>query len=217
MEGSIAHRALILDLDDTLHSSEGLARAYVETAARLVARRLALTLEEAREKLRVERDRLSAEAGGGGRVTLSRTLGTLGIGLDDWVAARDSEVDPSPLVRADARLRRQLERLAGYYTLAILTNNSRAQTEAITRAIGIRDLFEDRIFPIDVTLTLKPDPAVFQRVADAIGVAPERCISIGDRLAIDIEPARQIGMRGMVVDPPNGIHAVLDVLLAETA
>src|SRR5262245_53703504 len=105
--------ALILDLDDTLHSSQALARAHVETAAGLVARRFGLPLEAAREKIRVERERLSAEPGEG-TVTLSRTLDSLGIDLRAWVEARDSEIDPSPLVRADARLRTQLERLAVY-------------------------------------------------------------------------------------------------------
>jgi HAD superfamily hydrolase (TIGR01493 family) len=146
---------------------------------------------------------------------MSRTLESLGISLRDWVAARDEELDPGPLVKRDTRLRGQLETLAGRFTLAILTNNSRRHADAITHAIGIRDLFDERIFTVSDELVLKPDPSVFRRVADALGLPPEQCISVGDRPSVDIEPARKLGMRGIVVDPPDGIYVVLDQLIAE--
>jgi HAD superfamily hydrolase (TIGR01509 family) len=146
---------------------------------------------------------------------MSRTLESLGISLGDWVEARDREIDPAPLVRRDDRLRRLLETLAPRCELAILTNNSRLHAEAITRAIGIRELFGERIFTVTETLILKPDPGVFRHVADALGVPPESCISIGDRPSVDIEPARKLGMRGIAVDPPDGIYPVLEALITE--
>ncbi len=40
----------------------------------------------------------------------------------------------------------------------------------------------------------KPDPAIFIGATLALGVEPERCIMIGDRIDNDIAPARALGM-----------------------
>jgi len=41
----------------------------------------------------------------------------------------------------------------------------------------------------------KPDPAIFRHALDALGVAPERALMVGDTLATDIAGAKAIGMR----------------------
>jgi putative hydrolase of the HAD superfamily len=41
----------------------------------------------------------------------------------------------------------------------------------------------------------KPDPAIFRRALDALGVAPERAMMVGDRVAVDIAGAKALGMK----------------------
>ncbi len=41
----------------------------------------------------------------------------------------------------------------------------------------------------------KPDVRLFLRACDDLGVAPEECIMVGDRIDNDIAPARLLGMR----------------------
>lgn len=41
----------------------------------------------------------------------------------------------------------------------------------------------------------KPDVRVFIHACEALGVAPEECIMVGDRIDCDIVPARLLGMR----------------------
>lgn len=41
----------------------------------------------------------------------------------------------------------------------------------------------------------KPDVRLFLHACEALGVAPEECIMVGDRIDCDIVPARQLGMR----------------------
>ena len=41
----------------------------------------------------------------------------------------------------------------------------------------------------------KPDPRLFLRAADDLGVAPSECVMVGDRIDNDIAPARLLGMR----------------------
>jgi HAD superfamily hydrolase (TIGR01549 family) len=46
----------------------------------------------------------------------------------------------------------------------------------------------------------KPDPTIFQAVLDRLGVAPEAAAMVGDSPDDDVEGARALGMRGVLVD-----------------
>ena len=41
----------------------------------------------------------------------------------------------------------------------------------------------------------KPDPAIFERALDALGVEPARALFVGDTLATDVAGAKALGMR----------------------
>ena len=51
----------------------------------------------------------------------------------------------------------------------------------------------------------KPDVRLFLHACEALGVAPEECIMVGDRIDCDIVPAKQLGMR--TVRLRTGRHA----------
>lgn len=51
----------------------------------------------------------------------------------------------------------------------------------------------------------KPDLRLFLHACEALGVAPEECIMVGDRIDCDIVPAKQLGMR--TVRLRTGRHA----------
>jgi putative hydrolase of the HAD superfamily len=55
----------------------------------------------------------------------------------------------------------------------------------------------------------KPDPAIFRLALDAMGVAPEHTLHIGDTPAADVEGARAAGIHPVLVDPFDH-HADLD-------
>ncbi|MGK2965315.1 MAG: HAD family hydrolase [Tepidiformaceae bacterium] len=43
----------------------------------------------------------------------------------------------------------------------------------------------------------KPDPRLFVHVCEGLGVLPEHCLMVGDRMDNDIAPARALGMRAI--------------------
>ncbi len=47
----------------------------------------------------------------------------------------------------------------------------------------------------------KPDPRIFALAIEALGVAPERTIHVGDTPAADVEGARAAGIRPVLIDP----------------
>lgn len=60
------------------------------------------------------------------------------------------------------------------------------------------DLFTYRFTQDDFDIT-KPDPRYLERIARACGVDPGECVMVGDRIDNDIIPARQLGMKAVLV------------------
>lgn len=206
---------LIMDMDETLHDTPPLARTYHRLAASLAARAAGATPEQGEKVLEEARAGLSVGRGEGFRATISHTLLSLGITLRQWIEARDAAVDPSQFVKRDEALEVRLRALGRNHDLAILTNNSRAQTDAVLRALGVEKHFAGRIFTVDETGVLKPEPEAFLHVTRALRVEPRACAMLGDRPSVDLEPAERLGMRPLLVSPPSAIYGVLDGLIAE--
>jgi putative hydrolase of the HAD superfamily len=60
--------------------------------------------------------------------------------------------------------------------------------------LGVAQLLDVIVLSADVGVR-KPDPAIFRRALDALGVAPENALFVGDTLATDIAGAAALGMR----------------------
>lgn len=59
---------------------------------------------------------------------------------------------------------------------------------------SILDCFEYHLTQDDFPIT-KPDPRYCEQIVKTIGVSPEQCIMVGDRIDKDVIPARQVGMK----------------------
>ena len=89
-----------------------------------------------------------------------------------------------------------LRRLAGSgLALAIVANQPHKMRRELER-VGIHHHFTHVELPGDDGIR-KPDPRFFLRACDALAVAPERAIMVGDRIDNDIAPARALGMRAV--------------------
>jgi putative hydrolase of the HAD superfamily len=58
----------------------------------------------------------------------------------------------------------------------------------------------------------KPDPAIYHRACDRLGVAPDRCVFLDD-LGVNLKPARAIGMTTIKVIDPVAAAVELAALL----
>ena len=70
--------------------------------------------------------------------------------------------------------------------------------------VGLLQLFDVRGVPKVIDLR-KPDPRFFLHVTAALGLQPEECVMVGDRIDNDIAPARGLGMGTMLFR--TGRHA----------
>ena len=74
---------------------------------------------------------------------------------------------------------------------------------------GIRDLNEfvaHHQLDVDVAIgsrahgRVKPHPTIFQAALEHLGAAPDESVMVGDSLAEDVEGARALGMRAILID-----------------
>lgn len=86
-----------------------------------------------------------------------------------------------------------LPQLAEKYTLA-LAGNQRSIIVSKLEKSGILKYFTSTVVSEDINLH-KPDTRFFLEICVRIGIPPENCVMVGDRLDNDIYPANVLGMR----------------------
>lgn len=80
--------------------------------------------------------------------------------------------------------------------LAVITNSDPREAHLRLKLLGLSDYFETVVTPETFGIK-KPDPAVYQKTLELLGVTAADTIMIGDRLDRDVTPAREAGMRAV--------------------
>ncbi|WP_030018358.1 HAD family hydrolase [Streptomyces monomycini] len=91
----------------------------------------------------------------------------------------------------------------------VLSNSSVANQDRKLRALGIREHFEV-VLCADELGHAKPAAGAFLAACDALGLAPERVVYVGDKLDVDAIGARDAGLGAIWVDRAGTEGAVPD-------
>ena len=85
----------------------------------------------------------------------------------------------------------------GGYTIGLITNTQRSLTE-FERHFDLGGLFSFAISSFDHGY-MKPHPSIFESALRQVSARPHEAVMVGDSLAHDIEGARKLGMRAVLV------------------
>jgi len=102
-----------------------------------------------------------------------------------------------PPLRIMPGFREEAEAMAGDFHLGIAGQYGGELLELLKEE-SLLDLFTYRFTQDDFDIT-KPDPRYLERITRACGVDPGECVMVGDRIDNDIIPARQLGMKAILV------------------
>ena len=79
-----------------------------------------------------------------------------------------------------------------------VVSNADGRVRRLLDTAGFSPYLEVVIDSAEVGLE-KPDPRIFLAATDRLGVAPERCVYVGDIYSIDVVGARAAGMRAILI------------------
>lgn len=104
-----------------------------------------------------------------------------------------------------------LERLAARHTLVMVANQG-LHARGLLEAADLDRYFSKLLLSDEIGIA-KPDERIFQMALEAIGLPPERVAMLGDRLDLDVEPSRRLGM--LAIRIRRGPFAVQEPLREE--
>jgi putative hydrolase of the HAD superfamily len=124
---------------------------------------------------------------------------------DEWHTARQAFFAPIQHAAEPRQgVRHTLQALKEQgMALGLLSNTFWAADihDADLARFGLLDFLPIRLYSCDIG-RLKPHPGTFQMALTAMGVEPNEAVYVGDRLKTDIEPARRVGLWGVLIKTP---------------
>ncbi len=111
--------------------------------------------------------------------------------LEEW--PRQSRLDPEA-----PRLLRSLRTM---YRLALVTNFPDLPTaHRVFDTLNLWEYFDAIVVSAEVGYR-KPSPLIFQRALEQLKVKPRETVMVGDTLEADIEGAKKLGIKTILIDP----------------
>ena len=80
-----------------------------------------------------------------------------------------------------------------------LISNFEEWLERLLEAVEVTTFFDVRVIS-GIEGIEKPDPEIFRVALERLGARPEESVYVGDNVTYDIEPAREVGMTGVLLD-----------------
>jgi putative hydrolase of the HAD superfamily len=181
--------ALLIDLDDTLYDELGYVQSGIATVAQDIAGRSGRSGDAVRAEL------LDLLATTGREKILNRALPRFGLAPTQPLIAELIEVyrAHAPRLTFYPGVAEMLRRLRQHYRLAVVTDGLARMQRAKVAALGVDALVDTVIFTWELGHP-KPAPDGYLSAARALGVAPARCLVVGDNPDHDIRAAAAAGI-----------------------
>ena len=191
-------RAVVFDLDDTLYPE----RQYVQSGMHAVAAWIETQLGVPAGRTFAELCALQETAPRGR--TFDRWLQGHGLEAPAWLpgmllAYRRHQPRLTPF----AETPRVLERLSSRFTLGLVSDGYREVQRRKWAALGLQPYFQAVVFSDELGRDAwKPSPLPFETVLEALAVAADRAVYVGDNPTKDFRGAGQVGMGTIRVRRP---------------
>jgi len=197
---------LIFDMDGTLYTHE----EYLQSQTDLPIKRLAGLRGKSFEQMSAEISeyrRKWSSSHNGKSLSLANTFTAFGITIEENIKWRDELCRPQDFLKPDLFLRSALEKLAAFHTLILVTNNPVSVAHRTLSCLGVPDMFKN-IAGLDTCGVSKPNKAIFDYLERSCNISAGSSVSIGDRYDIDIAPALEYGMGGILVENMEDVYTL---------
>jgi HAD superfamily hydrolase (TIGR01549 family) len=182
---------ILFDLDGTLYDSSQYSKRLEEEIVRFLAENLLVDAESAKRLLNLRRREL---------LTLTRALESLGIDRTTFFESMAARIDPADYISEDATLQTVIAELKGLgYRVGLVSNSGRPLVEKILKALRLdSSLFDAIVTSSDVQP--KPSHEPFLCALRLMSCTAGSAIYVGDRDEAELHPAKEIGIRTILLD-----------------
>lgn len=202
-------RAVLFDLDDTLHPR----RRFVQSGLRAVATHVAATFDVESRQAAAILAQARRRAPGRELQCLQDELGLPADIVPALVAVLREHV---PAIRLSRTAREVLTQLRQGWRLGIVTNGISDVQARKVAALGLAPLVDTIVYATADGSPGKPAAAPFLDACTRLAVDPARAVFVGDDLSADVEGASAAGLKTIWLAPPRlrgagGPHADITV------
>jgi putative hydrolase of the HAD superfamily len=198
-------RCILFDLDGTLYDSPEYSKRLEEEIAKVVSEEL--SLNENYAKLLLERKR--KEIG-----TLTRTIESMGVDRNHFYEELSRRIEPRLYISSNPKIHLTIEKLKRIgFSIGLVSNSGRELVRKILDAIGV----EAALFDTIVTSTEaqpKPSPEPFLLAIESLGCDRDDAVYVGDREEAELRPARELGLKTILVSVEKQQSRWADVVVA---
>lgn len=196
-------KAIFFDTSDTLYKNEALEKAYPNKLVELIAETRGIAKDEAKQLLSDTTEKLKANEK---HVTKVRAAEELGFTRPEVHEKAFCRVVPSDYLSKDEALDAVMAQLAKRYKLGIISNLNHAHMLEVFQALGLSPDWLPLMVTEDMVHDIKPAAEPFLKAVELAGCLPEECLYIGDSPTKDMRPAKEVGMKTVLIseNPASG-------------
>lgn len=199
-------RGIVFDIDGTLYTNDAYAGGQIRVLIERLAERRGVDADAMEAEVEAYRRRWSAEHEGK-KISLGNAFVAFGVSIQESVRWREELIEPEAFLKADPRLRETLRAFGPGIAFSAVTNNPASVGKRTLAALGVEDFFSV-VVGLDTFGVSKPHRAPFERVAEVMGREPRSCLAVGDRYDLDVAPALELGMGGVLVDGVEDVYTL---------
>ena len=188
--------AFIFDLDGTLYESRKIDEANLKAAISALSSHLSINENEARNLIDKTRIKLGKN---NQKHSISGTMKFLETPEQIIRKKQEEFIKPELYLKNDTELVALLKKLNLKSSLALLTNTPRFIAIPILNALGIDERDFDYILTGDELINPKPSKKDVERIITKLNCKPNKTIFVGDRYHVDIAPAKELGLSGVLI------------------
>ena len=143
-------------------------------------------------------------------------LKSAGCPLDVWLDRAEGAVQFVDAVPIEPVLKEALSEFRNYSLIALTTNSPWLLAKAVVIQLELEELVDAIFCPraphrfVKFPPAGKPSPSLYSEISKLYGVAASAVLVVGDRDAIDLTPARVLGMQVQLVRGPVDVARVLN-------
>lgn len=83
-----------------------------------------------------------------------------------------------------------------------MISNASSEVSALWAETALAPLFDAAFFSADEGM-MKPDPRLYERMAEALGIEPADCVFVGDGAYRELQGAQAVGMTAVLIRVPH--------------